>query len=617
MLCEDIIKDECVVFAGDSNWCYPVNKGETLDSMIAKLFKQLFPECPSTTTTTSTTTSTSTTTTRAPSSTSTTTSTTTLQPCSCDTYFIKNTTSGTLRYSYRDCSNVYHSLVSLAPGANVNVCTCNNELDVEAGLNPVYLGATCIPATTTSTTSTTTTSTTSTTSTTTTTTTLAPCVCYQLTWSGQVQGLADYVTYLNCNRQLQTYNMQPSNNNICAIQGSITFYFFGGNGVATIVASSNCVGACNPTTTTTSTTSTTTTSTTTTTTLPPCECREGVILNNASYSYYRCNTRTIASGVNGYGVHICYDAAFPISSNIQDVGPASGLTTQCACNGITTSTTTSTTTTTTLGPCKCYSLVAGVFDGTTTVSYLNCSGVISYSFLTSGQSVYVCAIENSINIYEPLKVTSTNVGTAYCGGCPPTTTTSTTTTTISCNDSVGFNVSVAGDVRYTTCCGTVVTTNVSGPSAFILSCVQIGSLASYAGNGTPATISGVTYSGVYCNCVTTTTSTTSTTTSTTTTTTTPIDATVTNLLGGMHNEVGEYFVDANIVLDDSVSVSTTFTIAVTTAYIGVVTVSIVLAPGDSFGSGSTSVGMSTPGSISSQCIFYCTNANVDTTGYNC
>lgn len=86
------------------------------------------------------------------------------------------------------------------------------------------------------------------------------------------------------------------------------------------------------------TTTTTTTSTTTSTTFLPCECHDGTINDNNSFSYYDCSGLLVTGGAE-LGSVICFDINRPYSGNITDDG-ISG-----TCNCVTTTSTTTTSTT--------------------------------------------------------------------------------------------------------------------------------------------------------------------------------------------------------------------------------------------------------------------------------
>jgi hypothetical protein len=129
---------------------------------------------------------------------------------------------------------------------------------------------------------------------------------------------------------------------------------------------------------------------------------------------------------------------------------------------------------------------------------------------------------------EPTTTTSTSTTSTSTTTTPPTTTTvpttttststsTTTTTTLPpCVTSVGFEVEVAGEVQYTTCCGTQITEFFGIGPQVINDCLQTNSLFSL-----DASITDVVYGSTSCTCVTTTSTSTSTSTSTTSTTTTP------------------------------------------------------------------------------------------------
>jgi hypothetical protein len=117
---------------------------------------------------------------------------------------------------------------------------------------------------------------------------------------------------------------------------------------------------------------------------------------------------------------------------------------------------------------------------------------------------------------------------------------------------------------------------------------------------------------------TTTTSTTSTTTSTTSTTTTPYpyETNVTNIGASSHDELGEWYVDASVTITPTIATDVTFEVKVSTG-IGFIFVFVTILAGGSTASGSTYVGMSSPGSIIDQCILSCDNPVVDLTGFTC
>jgi hypothetical protein len=124
---------------------------------------------------------------------------------------------------------------------------------------------------------------------------------------------------------------------------------------------------------------------------------------------------------------------------------------------------------------------------------------------------------------------------------------------------------------------------------------------------------------------TTTTTTTSTSTSTTTTTSTtsttttpyPYETTVTNIGSGYHDELGEFYVDASVIISSAILTDATFELRVTTSFMGNISVFVTILAGGTSGSGSTYVGMSTPGSATDPCIISCDNPVVDLTGFTC
>jgi hypothetical protein len=212
----------------------------------------------------------------------------------------------------------------------------------------------------------------------------------------------------------------------------------------------------------------------------------------------------------------------------------------------TTSTSTSTTSTTTTPPtCHNYQIEgAPSID----VEWIECDGTTNSDTVTT--AIVVCAqtgtviqtggegnitqlsecstttTSTSTTTTEPTTTTSTSTTSTSTSTTStttePTTTTSTstsstTTTTLApCVTSVGFEVEVAGEVQYTTCCGTQITEFFGIGPQVINDCLQTNSLFSL-----DASITDVVYGSTSCTCVTTTSTSTSTSTSTTSTTTTP------------------------------------------------------------------------------------------------
>ena len=60
---------------------------------------------------------------------------------------------------------------------------------------------------------------------------------------------------------------------------------------------------------------------------PPCECHDGVIDDNNSFSYYDCSGELVAGGAE-LGSEICFDATKATSGNITDLGPSA----ICSCS---------------------------------------------------------------------------------------------------------------------------------------------------------------------------------------------------------------------------------------------------------------------------------------------
>ena len=87
----------------------------------------------------------------------------------------------------------------------------------------------------------------------------------------------------------------------------------------------------------------------------PCECHDGQINNNGSFSYYDCNG-VLQSGSSQSGLTICYDIGKNYSLNITDIG----LSETCSCTSPTPTPTNTVTTTPTPTPtptspsCSCY-----------------------------------------------------------------------------------------------------------------------------------------------------------------------------------------------------------------------------------------------------------------------
>lgn len=192
--CVEYKKDICVVHPGDP--CYRIKEGDTLQALIFRLLSLLPTPAGCTTTTIRPTTSTTTTTTIIPTTTTTTcicpstttttrattTTTTTFKPCDCETYSLKNVSNVTQTYSYTNCSRVRFNNISLAAGATVLICVCDEDLTYNNNfVLALALGTGCNTSTTTSTTRPTTTTTLPPT---TTTTTRRFCLQYRIQSTG-------------------------------------------------------------------------------------------------------------------------------------------------------------------------------------------------------------------------------------------------------------------------------------------------------------------------------------------------------------------------------------------------------------------------------------------------
>lgn len=114
-----------------------------------------------------------------------------------------------------------------------------------------------------------------------------------------------------------------------------------------------------------------------------------------------------------------------------------------------------------------------------------------------------------------------------------TSTTTSTSTNLSCQDSVTFDVDIAGSVSYLDCCGNQVVTFYGIGPQVIIDCITSNTLAGYYNPPTdfPATISNVGYSGVSCVCATTTT--------TSTTTAAPLTANIQIINGSLDIEISQ------------------------------------------------------------------------------
>jgi len=244
-----------------------------------------------------------------------------------------------------------------------------------------------------------------------------------------------------------------------------------------------------PTTTTTSTsTSTTSTTTTSTTTIAlPCECHDGVVASSGYYSFYTCDG-TLNTGINDFGLAICYDINKSHTDNISDEGPSDF----CSCYGPTTTTTTSTTSTTSTTTTSTsttsttstttstttafpysYSGVVGKITpeccavvGTFVTAYTTCSpiilGCILYDLLSNPivnekfTSAGVCyETDGSGAVITITSCTTTTTTTTTSTTTTPPTTTSTTTS----EPSNYYYVAQNCDDQYTN--GTFVSTNDS------------------------------------------------------------------------------------------------------------------------------------------------------------
>lgn len=202
------------------------------------------------------------------------------------------------------------------------------------------------------------------------------------------------------------------------------------------------------TTTTTSTTSTTTSSTTTTTTAAPCDCRTTVVQNITEVVQYV--TYTDCYGIVQVGIPVLSLGAITLCVCGSQItyNPAVLLVFQGASGCNTTTTTTSTTTTTTSStttttssttttttqeplPCTeftpCYSyLIVNLSGGPVGGYYYTCgTGFYTPFNILNGQSITVCACENSVNI---IPASFSGVSIINQGACVTTSTTTTTTT---------------------------------------------------------------------------------------------------------------------------------------------------------------------------------------------
>ena len=92
---------------------------------------------------------------------------------------------------------------------------------------------------------------------------------------------------------------------------------------------------------------------------------------------------------------------------------------------------------------------------------------------------------------------------------------------------------------------------------------------------------------------------------------------VTGVGAGYHDELGEFYVDATVTTDLVVDADSIFEVLVSTSFMGSISVYVTIVLGGTFGSGSTYVGMSSPGSATSPCIASCDNPSINISSFSC
>lgn len=490
-VCTDITKDICVTHPGDV--CAGIPKGQNLQDILLHFINMLpVPyNCTTTTTTTkapvTTTTTiiptTTTTTCLCPSTTTTTststTTTTTFIPCECYTFSLKNVSNVTQTYSYTNCSRVRFNNVSLAAGATVLICVCDENLTY----NPSVILALTVSdgCNTSTTTSTSTTSTTSTSSTTTTTTAAPKCEQYRVqstalpaSWSAQTcYGVSVSGSFSTFGQSLYTGCIWS--NTLVLNNASIKEIFPCPPPTSTTTSSTSTSTSSTSTTSTTSSTTTTTTiiPTTTTTTLN-CEC---YTLYNSSPTYTAPITYVKCGGVvQSSSIAPLQTLNICVQYGSIPIVPSGMSLTRCNTSCIadagcgpctTTSTTHAPTTTTTTVPLSCddcyqYSVYSELGA---TISYISCSGTTMYLEIPYGESVNIpCVAEGSIQFIFGF---GTATQGALCGNTCPTTTTTTaiTTTTTIPIECVGYELNSgfgSASVEWFNCTGSLMTQTFTG-----------------------------------------------------------------------------------------------------------------------------------------------------------
>lgn len=492
--CVELIKDICVTHPGDT--CYAIPKKHNLQDILLHFISMLPVPYNCTTTTTTTKAPITTTTTIIPTTTTTTcicpstttstststTTTTTFRPCDCKTYRLKNVTNVTKTYSYTNCSRIRFNNVSLAAGATVLICVCDEDLTYNNNFILAYsLGSGCNTSTTTSTSSTSTTSTSSTT----TTTTAAP-ICQQYhiqstalpaSWSAQTcYGVSVGDTFTTIGQSLYTGCILS--NTLVLTNAFIKEIFPCPPTTTTTTSGSTTTSSTSTSTTsTTSSTSTTTTTTvvpTTTTTTLNCECY--TLYNSsttftASITYVQCGGAVQSSTIAPLQtLNLCVQYGsipiVPLGMSLTRCGTS--CVSDAGCSPCTTTSTThgpTTTTTTTVLTCDdCYQYNVYSEDGGT-FQYINCGGSIITMQAPMNVPVNVpCAVEGSILFIFGF---GTSTQGSLCGNtCPTTTTTTiavtTTTTPIEC---VGYELNSGfgpASVEWFNCIGSYMTQTFTG-----------------------------------------------------------------------------------------------------------------------------------------------------------
>lgn len=407
----------CIIYSGIPFPELGVETGDTIISVLQRIFTYFYcDEC--FTTTTTTTTSTTTTTTTSTTTTSTTTTTTTEAP-ECGIYEVTGVDDETSIVGYMPCNCDTAISVPVGVGETITICA-----DVAYGIlsgsliDVNYLGVCdtpappeCISTSTTTTTTlepTTTTTSTTTTSTSTTTTTIPICECYVVAVPGGPGSPSRAWSYYDCDGIFtEEFSEAGEIRYVCAQLDSIIAPG------CIVIAQGLCSDeevVCN-----------------TTTTLGPCTCYTITNLEEESgvdpyiLEYVDCDSTPVEIELlEGNSISVCALVG-SISTNFEYLSVDLG-----ACGDDcppTTTTTTSTTTTTTTIPCMCYT-VENDQEENIAVDLYDCNGEFQHYEIVPDEIFQGCALLGLI-FSE-----GTIVEVGNCDeNCTTTTTTSTTSTT--------------------------------------------------------------------------------------------------------------------------------------------------------------------------------------------